>query len=132
MTAAARFWDAHRKSGGVSVLVFASMFTPTLPRQLLSGTGPRAGGVGARPCSWSTVGRRSRRSAFPSRGSPCIGTSCVGCRSQVLTSAPSSWHRRPSSSSSRAHRRASAPQWRGAGSGSELLDERPRRRCTPA
>jgi hypothetical protein len=65
MTAAARFWDAHRKSGGVSVLVFASMFTPTLARQLLSGTGPRAGGVGAQPCGWSAAGRRSHQSPSP-------------------------------------------------------------------
>jgi hypothetical protein len=52
MAATARFWDARRKSGGASasVLALASTFTPSLARRLLSRAGPRAGGVGVRPC----------------------------------------------------------------------------------
>jgi hypothetical protein len=50
MVAAARFWDARRKSGGASALALASTFAPILARRLLSGSGPRAGGVGARLC----------------------------------------------------------------------------------
>jgi hypothetical protein len=48
MATAVRFWDAHRKSGGAST--FASAFAPPLAHRLLSGSGPHAGGVGARPC----------------------------------------------------------------------------------
>jgi hypothetical protein len=97
------------------------------------GLWPTCRGVGARPCGWSAAGRRSRRLPFPSRGNPCTGTSYAGCRSRGSASTLSSWHRRASSSSSwrlvsassssHACRWASALRWRGAGSGSELLDE---------
>jgi hypothetical protein len=50
MASAARLWDTHRKSGGASASVLASTFAPLLARRLLSRAGPRAGGVGARPC----------------------------------------------------------------------------------
>jgi hypothetical protein len=41
---------------GVSI---ASTFAPSLAHRLLLGFGPRAGGVDARSCDWSTTGRRS-------------------------------------------------------------------------
>jgi hypothetical protein len=45
MAAAAKFWDARRKSGSAS----APTFAPPLTLRL-SGSGARAGGVCARPC----------------------------------------------------------------------------------
>jgi hypothetical protein len=52
MAVVARFWDAHRKSGGASASALASTFAPSLARQLLS----CASGVGVRPCGWSAAG----------------------------------------------------------------------------
>jgi hypothetical protein len=60
MAAAARFWDARWKSGGAS----ASAFAPPLARRLLSGSGARVGGVGARPRGWSAAGRCSHRESI--------------------------------------------------------------------
>jgi hypothetical protein len=89
MAASARFCDARLKSGRASAS--ASVLAPSLACRLLSHVGPRAGGVGARPCGCSTAGRRSRRSPFPSQGYSCIGISCAGCRSRGSGSIPSSW-----------------------------------------
>jgi hypothetical protein len=50
MAAAVRFWDARLKSGGVSPSALVPTFAPSLARRLLSRAGPRADGVGARPC----------------------------------------------------------------------------------
>jgi hypothetical protein len=68
VTAAARFCDARRKTGGTSAL--ASTFTPSLVRRLLSRADPRAGGVGVRSCGCSAAGQCSRRSPFPSGAPP--------------------------------------------------------------
>jgi hypothetical protein len=64
--AAARFRDAHSKSGGAST----SAFAPSLAHRLSLGSGPRSGSVGAWPCGWSAAEQHSHRSPFPSRGSP--------------------------------------------------------------
>jgi hypothetical protein len=91
MAVVARFCDARPKSGGASASVLASTFAPSLARRLLSRVGPHAGAVGARARNYSAARRRSRRSPLPSRGSSCIGISCVGRRSQGSASIPSSW-----------------------------------------
>jgi hypothetical protein len=100
MAAAVRFCDARRRSGNASTSAFALTFAPLSARRLLSRAAPLSGGVGARPRGWSTAGRRSRRSPFPSRGSSCTGMSCAGRQSWGSTSMPTSWWRRASSSSS--------------------------------
>jgi hypothetical protein len=91
MAAAVRFCDARRKTGRASASALASMFTPSLARRLLLRANPLAGGIGARPCSWSAARRRSRRLLFPSRSSSYIGMFCAGCRSRGSASMPSSW-----------------------------------------
>jgi hypothetical protein len=130
MAAAARFCDACLKSGGASGSALASMFAPSLARRLLSHAGLHVGGIGARPCGRSAVGRRSCRSSFPSQGSSYTGMSCAGRRlhgvrhpSPVLgEEGPTP--RQAGASPPRARRAvpASGRRRRGAGSGSELLD----------
>jgi hypothetical protein len=87
MAAAVRFCDTRRKRGGASASALALTFAPSLVCPLLS----HVGGVGARPCGWSAVGRRSHWSSFPSRGSSYTGMSCAGRRSRGSASMPSSW-----------------------------------------
>jgi hypothetical protein len=91
MAAAARFCDAHRKSGRASLSAFVSTFVPSLARQLLPRAGPRACDVGAWSCGWSAAGRRSCWLPFPSRGSSCTGMSCAGCWSRGSASMPALW-----------------------------------------
>jgi hypothetical protein len=78
------------------------------------------------PCTGTSCA--GHRSSFPSRVWPCTSTPYASCRSRgsaskcSRASSSSSWRLASSRSSSRAHRWVSTPRWRGASSGSELLD----------
>jgi hypothetical protein len=82
MAAAARFWDARRKSGEALASALVSMFAPSLVRQLLSRAGSRAGGI-----YWCAVRRLvDSRTALASVVVPLAGLLLhrnVLCRSSI-------------------------------------------------